>query len=59
MTLEPFQINYEYGWCLEYLDLLNRLFVHLALVAKPSVLVAKLLRSHELLEAVVDCDFVD
>ena len=54
MTLETLEVYYEDRRCLEYLDLLYRLLVLLALGAEPSVLRTQLLVTHELLEAVIN-----
>ena len=59
MTFEPFQIDYQNRWSLIDLNLLDCLFMLLALVAVPFILPRQFLRSIELPEAVWNRDFVD
>lgn len=54
MTFEPLQVDDENGWGFEDLDLLDSLFMFLALVAKPSILLTQFLMSEKLLETVVN-----
>lgn len=58
MSSESFQIQDKDRRCLEYLDFLNSLFVFLAPIAVPSILLTQFLVTHKLSKTVIDLDSV-
>jgi len=54
--LEPFEVNYQNWWGFVNVELFSCLYVFLALVAVPHVVLVKNFWSLELLKAVINCN---
>lgn len=58
VSFKSFQIDDKNRRCLKNLYLFDGLLMLLALVAEPSIRVTQFLRRHELLKAIVNCNFI-